>query len=207
MAEQKLVDVNVKGKVVVPLPELIRGMATKSITIVDSDYKHSLYAVAFGRLINRIVRELTLEKNALGQYEWVKCSQFVGYATLDTFQTFTIHPNYDDVNFTLGENSSWTRPFYFHPYVNETDETKALKRVSAATDLEYPTFETKKFEADPSDSFNLRSLNAEDIRIDKVVSNIRTTNAFIRKFGWTIDNPNFQSDLDQNLNLMKKYSK
>lgn len=201
MVESKLTDTNVKGKVIIPLPELQRALATKSLKIDSDDFKKSLYAVAFGDLINYLTTRFLLVKDSKGNWNWQNDkTELCSFAVLNTFETFSIVHCTEDVNFTLGEKSNWSRPFYFSPYANETPFSTPSGMVNFQTNLGYIKFVSR--DADLS-----YTTVADRVTRKRKITNIRTTNAFIRKFGCTIDNPDFSEDLNKSLNLMNKYSK
>lgn len=204
----KPTDLNVKGKVIVPLPTLVEAMANKSLTFNESDYKKALYAPAFGRLFADIQSDLKVYKNDNGKWVGNKTAltRYTGFAKLTSFETYKIIPCNEFVNFTLGEDSNWSRPFHFEYYTHvKVDPLKLGVQVGVKGRMLYlaPEVDT---EAVSAKADMLADLDAQR-QLDEVnMVNRRTTNAFIRKFGLSIRNPDLQSNLDTSSSLINSFT-
>lgn len=206
----KPTDLNIKGQVIVPLPSLVQAMARKKLSFIESDFKKNLYAPAFGRLMNDLYNGLQYRKDDEGQFHRVN-SDFIlnvnGYAKLTSFETFEYHPRYDNVNFTLGDGSNWSRPYNFEIY--SVTPPKPFERsvlVNDNTRMGYYFVKVDSKAASKENSF-LGDLSAKEELADIEMMNRRTTNAFIRKFGVAIENPDLQSNLDYSSSLIKSLTK
>lgn len=192
--------VNVKGKVVVPTPELIIAMAQHSLSVNDSELRKALYSVAFTTLVSDLQSALTTDSNSFKS--WEQINPYMGYAILDTFETYHIVECYKSVDFTLGDKSNWSRPFDFGAYCGQSDDkvinglNQGIYR-SKANFINYEDFYVPK---NTDEGSSLKMI------VNKVhAKNIKTTNAFIRKFGVAIKNPYLQSWLDTGVNVLDQF--
>lgn len=201
-------DLNVKGKVIVPLPTLIEAMANKSLTFNESDYKKALYAPAFGQLFADLQSDLKVYKSDSGEWAGNKTAlaKYLGYAELTSFETYKIVPCFEFVNFTLGENSNWSRPYHFEYYAHEKIHPLKLgAHVGVKGKMMYLAPEVD-MEAVSAKSDMLADLDARRQLDELNMVNRRTTNAFIRKFGLSIRNPDLQSNLDTSSSLINSFT-
>lgn len=206
----KPVDVNVKGKVIVPLPPLVEAMARKNLTFIEADYKKALYAVAFGQLMSDLNSGLKARQSSNGSWSIIDHSYYnkiVGYAELTSFETFRYVPCYSNVNFTLGDNSNWSRPFNFEVYAPVALKPfKSSKFINGVTSLAYIQPEVDSSVIDSDDDM-LSDLDAKQRLSEIEMINRRTTNAFLRKFGVIVKNPDLQSNLDNSSSLISSFTK
>lgn len=195
-------DVNVKGKVIVPLPELALALVRHSLKVNEQDFKKSLYAPAFGELIKDMTDALAKDPNGFDWIDKTRAGRYIfGYAWLKSFDSYELVPIVDDVNFTLGEGSNWSRPFHFDLYHDpEIDGTTV--NLFRSVDDKIMTF----VPVVRKDIDGFKNLDASFELNKQVADNRRSTNAFIRKFGVSIDNSNLQSILDSSLSLIEKYT-
>lgn len=206
----KPIDVNVKGKVIVPLPPLVEAMARKNLTFIEADYKKALYAVAFGQLMSDLTNGLKARQTSEGGWSIIDHSYYnkiIGYAELTSFETFRYVSCYSNVNFTLGKDSNWSRPFNFEVYAPVALKPfKQSKFINGVTSLAYIQPEVDP-EAISSDSNMFSDLEAKQQLSEIEMINRRTTNAFLRKFGVIIKNPDLQSSLDNSSSLINSFTK
>lgn len=205
----KPINVDVKGKVIIPLPSLAEAMARKSITFIEADYKKALYAVAFGQLMNDLNYILKARRNEDGSWTAVDTScydKITGYAELTSFETFKYVPCDSNVNFTLGDGSNWSRPYNFEIYSKTAPKPfRRARLINGLFSLAYVDSEIDPNAIGSSDM--LGDLDAKQRLAEIQMINRRTANAFLRKFGVIIENADLQSTLDSSSSLINSFTK
>lgn len=203
MAQQ--LEVNIRGKVVVPTPDLIRCMATKKMSVDDSRAKKSLYAIAFSSLVRYLRDGVTITKNSDGSWNYIPSKEYkkyLGYAILDSFETFHLVPCSQSVKFTLGPNSNWVREYDFGMLSNNSSDNQlnALKlRGHVTNNIQYYTLEVPDGMSKQITSYDQDLINHANAK------NFRTSNAFLYKFGVKLENPDLQSWIDSSVNLIESF--
>lgn len=205
----KPVNVDVKGKVIIPLPSLAEAMARKSITFIEADYKKALYAVAFGQLMSDLNYILKARRNEDGSWTAIDTScydKIVGYAELTSFETFKYVSCDSNVNFTLGDGSNWSRPYNFEIYSKAAPKPfRRARLINGLSSLAYVDSEIDPSALSSSDM--LGDLDAKQRLAEIQMVNRRTANAFLRKFGVIIENADLQSTLDSSSSLINSFTK
>lgn len=206
-------NVNIKGKVIIPLPDLCRGLATHSITFDRSRYAKSLYLYGFTHLITDLQSQLTINKDDKGNWQWLDYERdlypLIGYAVLDSFETYHVIPAKLPINFTLGDTSGWSRPYDFGIYFRNSSKDLVSEgyslgqRVDGESSMAYPTVIETESLKNKDDS--VAAMTRTDLGVIRA-TNIRTSNAFLYKFGVQLTNPDLQSFTDAGSSFLNDFT-
>ena len=203
--------VDVKGKVILPLPSLIEAMAKKQLVINEVGYRKALYAPAFIKLIDALTKEFKLYPGKDGKLAFPSnrsYMNYMGYAVFDSFENYHIVNCNDPVDFTLSGSDNWVRPYdfgiYFHNSLKSdlNDSSKVAVQLLGCNGRYYITPRLRNAKQVPQEFVNEFMLSANTA----IGQNARTTNAFMYKFGVQMKSPNLQSILDAGESILKQFS-
>lgn len=218
MARSGTTKLNINQQVILPLPELVRAIASHTLKIDDARFSKSLYSEAFSLLISQLSQDIQGSVEKDGKKYFVPTqdlqSKIVGYVRFKAFNEYSFKHRFDNVDFVLHDTvdqDSWYRPFNFklyralipekdkiwHDQVGWIENKKVHELMNNNSHMCYLYPDISKLD--------INNVWDHDMIVDLSL-NIKTTNSFLWKFGVSIDNPFAQSVRDQGLNLLHRYS-
>lgn len=216
VANPDAVKINIDGKVIVPIPALLRAVAKGSFTYDPSQATKTgkFYSGAFQQLLGSMLNLTFVESwdNPITKRNRAKVDTICkAYAILDGPESYHFEYVKSDVNFVLSsDEDKFHRPVYYSAFTN-IGNTSMLFVNSA--DLMYYGMQAV---GDIGTSHMLYSQakikdvdsNFEAKELDKAIaSTILSTDAFVAKFGFRLVNDVQQSLNDAIVNDLRKRSK